>query len=235
MTATINGNVMKMNIIFFGPPGSGKGTYASKICPQLGIPHISTGDIFRAEIAKQSSLGKKVEPILKVGGLVDDKIVMEIIKHRLAEPDCKKGFVFDGFPRTLEQANEFQKIANIDLVIHLVLADEIILEKALARRICEKCGAIYNIADINRNGIKMPPLLPKVKGKCDKCDSNIIQRKDDNEATIRDRLETYKKQTEPLIKYYNKEKIIKDVAVVAGPDVMVPKISSIINNWFSKK
>src|SRR3989338_9235374 len=116
-----------MNIILFGPPGSGKGTYSSRLSPQLGIPHISTGDIFRAEIAKGSELGRKVEGIVKSGGLVDDKTVIDIIRKRLKEPDCEKGFIFDGFPRTLEQANEFQKIAKIDLVINLVLSDEIIL------------------------------------------------------------------------------------------------------------
>ena len=225
---------MSMNIIFFGPPGSGKGTYASRAIAQLEIPHISTGDIFRAEIAKQSQLGKKVEGIIKQGKLVDDKTVMEVVEKRLKEKDCKKGFIFDGFPRTLEQAIEFQKIAKIDLVINLVLDDDIIIEKALARRICEKCGNIYNVADIKRGNIRMPPLLPKVSGKCDKCGGNIIQRKDDNEETIRDRLETYKKQTKPLLEYYNKEKIIQNVNVIGGPDIMVPMILDVINSWFSK-
>lgn len=226
---------MSMNIIVFGPPGSGKGTYSSKLSPILGIPHISTGDIFRAEISKNSELGKKVEPLLKEGKLVDDKIVMDIIKNRLSEKDCKKGFIFDGFPRTLEQANAFQKIAKIDLVINLVLADEIILEKALARRICEKCGNIYNIADIKREGIKMPPLLPKVAGRCDKCSGNLIQRKDDNEKIIMDRLNTYKKQTVPLIKYYKKENLIRDVPVTMGPEGMVPLIHSVIKEHFKNK
>ena len=219
---------MSMNIIFFGPPGSGKGTYSGKIGPVLGIPHISTGDIFRQAIAGKTELGKKVESLLKTGKLVDDKTVIKIIKERLKKDDCKKGFIFDGFPRTLEQSKAFEKIAKIDLVINLNLADEIIIEKALARRICEKCGNIYNIADIKRNGINMPPLLPKKAGICDKCGGNLIHRKDDNEQTIKDRLNIYKKQTIPLIKYYKKKGIIKDVDVVAGPEIMVPRILAVI-------
>ena len=173
-------------------------------------------------------LGKKVESLLKTGKLVDDKTVIKIIKERLKKDDCKKGFIFDGFPRTLEQSKAFEKIAKIDLVINLNLADEIIIEKALARRICEKCGNIYNIADIKRNGINMPPLLPKKAGICDKCGGNLIHRKDDNEQTIKDRLNIYKKQTIPLIKYYKKKGIIKDVDVVAGPEIMVPRILAVI-------
>ncbi|MBI5332819.1 MAG: adenylate kinase [Candidatus Aenigmarchaeota archaeon] len=217
-----------MNMIFFGPPGSGKGTYSDRICPGFGIPHISTGDIFRHAIAEKTELGKKVESLLKTGKLVDDKTVMNIIKERLKKPDCKKGFVFDGFPRTLEQAKELEKIAKIDLVINLNLADEILIEKALARRICEKCGNVYNIADIKRNGISMPPLLPKKTGICDKCSGKLIQRKDDNEQTLKDRLDVYREQTMPLIEYYKKRGMIKNVDVVAGPEIMVPKILAVI-------
>ena len=223
---------MNMNIIFFGPPGSGKGTYSTKLEPVLDIPHISTGDIFRAEISKQSDLGKKVERIVKTGGLVDDRTVMEIIKKRLMEKDCKKGFMFDGFPRTLEQTKEFEKIAKIDLVVNLVLADEIIIQKALARRVCEKCGDIYNIAHIKQGKIDMPPLLPKKEGVCDKCGGKLMQRKDDNEQTIRERLELYKQQTEPLIEHYKKKKLIKDVPVVGGPEIMVPRILDVIKSHF---
>ncbi|MFH0836522.1 MAG: nucleoside monophosphate kinase [Candidatus Aenigmatarchaeota archaeon] len=219
---------MSINLIFFGPPGSGKGTYSSKIGPKLGIPHISTGDIFRAAIADGSELGKKVESLLKAGILVDDDTVMEIIAERLIKPDCEKGFIFDGFPRTVDQAEMLEELASIDLVINLNLADEIIIEKAMARRICEKCGNIYNIADIKRDGISMPPLLPMREGICDKCGGNLIHRKDDNEQTIIDRLNVYKNQTLPLIEHYKEKGILRDVSVVAGPEIMVPKILSII-------
>ena len=118
-----------MRLIFFGPPGSGKGTYATGISKNLGIPHISTGDIFRAEIAKGSKLGKEVEDYIKKGELVPDETVIKVIKERLKEPDCKKGFILDGFPRTIEQMNQLEKITKIDLVINLNLSEKIIIEK----------------------------------------------------------------------------------------------------------
>lgn len=217
-----------MNLIFFGPPGSGKGTYASRIGPQLGIPHISTGDIFRSAIAEQSKLGRKVQAAVKAGRLVDDDTTNAIVKERLARQDAKKGFILDGYPRTVKQAGFLDRLTHVGIVINLELSEDIIIEKALARRICEKCGNIYNIADINRRGIRMPPLLPKKQGVCDKCGGRLIHRKDDNEATIRDRLETYRQQSEPLIAYYRKKKLVKDVRVVGPPEVMVPRIMKIL-------
>lgn len=217
-----------MKLIFFGPPGCGKGTYASRIGPKLGIPHISTGDIFREAIASGSDLGKKAETYMKKGNLVPDDIVIGIIKERISQKDCRNGFILDGYPRTMEQAKALEKITRIDMVINFLLPEEIIIEKTLARRICEKCGAIYNVADINKYGIKMPPLLPKKEGICDKCGGKIIQRKDDNEKTVRDRLEVYRKQSEPLIEYYSIKGLLKTVKVIGPPEVMVPIILDVI-------
>jgi adenylate kinase len=210
-----------MNIIFFGPPSSGKGTYASRVGPKLGIAHISTGDLFRAEISEQTLLGKRVKTYVKSGGLVPDKITIDILKNRIKKPDCKNGFILDGFPRTMKQAKELKKFATINLVVNFNLPEDMIIKKTLARRICEKCGKIYNVADIKVGKIHLPPLLPKKEGICE-CGGKLIQRKDDNEKTIRGRLEIYRKQTAPLIEYY--KKLLITIDVIGSPEVMVPII-----------
>lgn len=217
-----------MKIIFLGPPGSGKGTYSSRIGPKYGIPHISTGDIFRAEIKAGTELGKKVEEILKAGGLVPDELTMEVIKKRLSQPDCRNGFIADGFPRTIAQADALEKIAKVDIVLNLVLPDDIIIEKISSRRTCKNCGNIYNIADISREGIRMPPMLPKAEGKCDKCGGELIQRSDERPEIIKGRLEVYKKQTQPLIDYYRGKGLLKDIKVDSPPDEMVSKILEVL-------
>lgn len=217
-----------MNLIFFGRPGSGKGTYASRIAPQLGIVHIATGDMYRAEVAAGSKLGKLAEKYMKKGELVPDGVTIKMFRARIEKSDAKKGFILDGFPRTLQQAKTLEKMAKIDLVINFNIAEDIIIEKALARRICEKCGNIYNIADIKRGKIRLPPLLPKVSGKCDKCGSRLIQRKDDTYETIKDRQDTYVRQSAPLLEHYRKKNLVKDVDVIGVPEVMVPLIIDVI-------
>ncbi|MFA4820415.1 MAG: nucleoside monophosphate kinase [Candidatus Aenigmatarchaeota archaeon] len=215
-----------MKIIFFGRPGSGKGTYASRIAPQLGIVHIATGDMFRAEVAAGTPLGKLAEKYMKNGELVPDDVTINMFKERLEK--AKKGFILDGFPRNLEQSHALEKMAKIDLVVNFVIDEDIIIEKALTRRICEKCGNIYNIADIKRGNIRLPPLLPKKEGICDKCGGKLYQRKDDNYETIKDRQDTYVRQSEPLLKYYRQKGMVKDVSVIGGPEQMVPIIIDVI-------
>lgn len=217
-----------MRIIFLGPPGSGKGTYSSRIAPQLKIPHISTGDLFRNEIERGTGLGKKIKNIIDAGNLVPDDIVMQVLKERMSKPDCKNGFILDGFPRTLNQAKALDKIAKIDIVINLVLPDNILIKKISARRQCRKCGEIYNLADIREGDIHMPPILPKKQGICDKCGGELYQRDDDREKVVRERLGVYKKQTAPLIDYYKKKGLLRDIRVVGGPEIMVPKIMAIL-------
>ncbi len=217
-----------MRLIFFGRPGSGKGTYASRICPQLGIVHIATGDMYRAEVAAGSELGKLANTYMQKGELVPDDVTIKMFAERAEKPDTKKGFILDGFPRTMEQAKWLEKLTTIDLVVNFVIDEDIIIEKALARRICEKCGNIYNIADIKRGNIHLPPLLPKVSGKCDKCGGSLYQRKDDNYETIKDRQDTYVSQSQPLLEYYRKKKMVKDVDVIGGPEMMVPIILDVI-------
>jgi adenylate kinase len=220
-----------MNIVFLGPPGSGKGTYASRSAPQLGIPHISTGDLLREAVAKKTAVGKKAEGYMKKGMLVPDDIIMQIIKERLSQKDAKPGFIFDGFPRNIKQADELEKIRRVELVINLRIPDKVIIEKILARRTCEKCGEIYNIADIHFGRVNMPPVLPKKPGICDKCEGKLVSRTDETERIIKDRLDVYRKETKPLIDYYSKKKLVRNVDVIGSPEVMVPIIMAEIKKF----
>lgn len=232
-----------MNFLIFGPPGSGKGTYASRLGPQLGVAHISTGDIFR-QMAKGGSprsrsgeagtlLADEVKSYLDRGALVPDEVTVNIVKEVLKKPEAQKGFFLDGFPRTVDQARELDKIVKLDAILLLIMPEEILMEKALARRICRNCGDIYNIADISRTiqGVDyvLPPMSPKVEGKCDKCGGEIYQRADDNEKVIRDRLATYQNQSQPVLEYY-KDKGAKfiEIHVSRPPEVMVGKILDLL-------
>jgi adenylate kinase len=223
-----------MKKIFLGPPGSGKGTYSKRISPIRNVPHISTGDLFIENIKSETELGKKVKDIISRGELVPDEIVIEMLKKRIFEKDCEKGFILDGFPRTIEQAKVLQGLKEIDVVLNLVIPEDILIEKICARRVCGNCGDIYNIADIDKQGIKMPPMNPKEEGKCDKCGGKLIQREDDNEKTVKDRLETYKKETRPLIDFYKNLGILKGIRITSSPEIMVPEILGMLEE-FEKK
>jgi len=181
-----------MIIVFFGPPGSGKGTIASIVKKELGIPHISTGDLLREEIKNKTDLGIKAKAYMDRGELVPDDIVLEVLKRRIEKPDCKKGFILDGYPRNVEQAKTLDRMFKIDYIFNFVLSEEEIIRRLSNRRICPKCGAIYNL-------ISMPPKTP---GICDQCGTALIQREDDKPQSIRERLEVYRKQTEPVLEYY---------------------------------
>lgn len=220
-----------MNIVFLGPPGSGKGTYASRSAPQLGIPHISTGDLLREAVAKKTSIGKKTEAYMKKGELVPDGIIMQMVRERLGQKDAKSGFIFDGFPRTIEQADELERIRKVEIVINLRIPDYVIIQKILARRTCEKCGEIYNIADIHFGKVDMPPVSPKKPGICDKCEGKLVSRTDETEQIIKERLDVYRKETKSLIDYYSKKKLLRNVDVIGSPEVMVPIIMSEIKKF----
>jgi adenylate kinase len=220
-----------VKIIFLGPPGSGKGTYARRISEKMGIPSISTGDLLRAN-RDNPEVGEKIREYQDKGLPVPDEIVMPILKKRLEEPDCKKGVIFDAMPYNIEQARELDKITDIDVVIDLFLPDDIIINKTLGRRVCSKCGDLYNIANINdeERGIYMAPLLPKQEGVCDKCGGKLIERSDDSEETIKKRLEVYRKRIAPVLELYRIRGIVKDFHVNNTPDIMVPKIMELINS-----
>ncbi|MCX6706674.1 MAG: adenylate kinase [Candidatus Woesearchaeota archaeon] len=189
-----------MKIILLGPPGTRKGTQAERIVKKYGIPHISTGDMFREAIAKGTELGRMAKGILDQGKFVPDKITIGLVKERLSKPDCKKGFILDGFPRTIPQAEALDKMIKLDKAVLLESSDDIIIKRLSSRRQCRKCNAIY--------GIDMPP---KKKGVCDKCGGQLYQRDDDREEVIRKRLETYNKQTAPLIECYKKKGILAKI------------------------
>ncbi len=189
----------KKNLIFLGGPGAGKGTVSNRMIAKYGVAHISTGDILRAEVAKGTPAGKEAGAIMKSGGLVPDALVCGMVGERLKQPDCEKGFILDGFPRTIAQADTLAETLKamgkkIDAVVYLNVADEIILERLTARMNCRGCEAIYN-------KIFMPP---KVAGVCDKCGSELFQRPDDSLETAKSRLAVFHKQTQPLIEYYEK-------------------------------
>ena len=186
-----------MKAIIFGPPGSGKGTYASRLQVKLGVDVIAMGDIFREIMKEDTVLGRKVKGFVEKGLLVPDDVVIEVLKRRLSKPSSKKGFILDGFPRTIEQAKALDKITIVDGVILLTVPDRIIVERLSTRRICRNCGEVYNIRY----------LKPKVEGVCDKCGGQLYQRSDDTPEVIKDRIGVYERQTQPILKHYGEKKV----------------------------
>ena len=186
------------NFIFLGPPGAGKGSLAVKVAEDYKIPHISTGDIFRANIKAQTPLGVKVKAIIDSGSLVSDELTFELVKDRLAQDDCKNGYILDGFPRTIPQAEMLEKLVDDVKVVNFEIKDEIVIRRLSTRRVCKACGANFNVLT----------LPPKVEGICDKCGGELYQRDDDKQESILHRMDVYREQTEPLINFYkNKGKI----------------------------
>ena len=190
-----------MNFIFLGPPGAGKGTLAAQVAEEYKIPHISTGDIFRANIKNQTELGKKVKAIMDAGGLVGDDVVLEIVEDRLKKADCKNGFILDGFPRTIPQAEAFEKLGIDVKVVNFEVNNDLIIARLSNRRVCKSCKANFNV--------KFMP--PKVEGVCDKCGGELFTREDDKLESITHRLEVYRKETEPLIDFYRKLNKMTDI------------------------
>lgn len=194
-----------MKLVLLGAPGSGKGTMASDMLEVLSIPHISTGDIFRTNISENTELGQKAKDYLSEGKLVPDEITINMVRERLSRADCEDGFILDGFPRTVPQAEALDSFVidgdcSVDLVINLLVEEDILFDRITNRRVCSNCGAIYNI--------KNNP--PKIEGICDICSGVLIQRKDDTPETLRIRLDSYYEKTAPLISYYRKqEKLIE--------------------------
>lgn len=190
-----------MRMVFLGPPGAGKGTIASKAKEFYGIPHISTGDLFRSNIKNETELGLQVKSILASGGLVPDSVTIEMVRNRIAEPDCANGFILDGFPRTIPQADALAEMTDLDAVVDFQISADEVVERLSGRRMCPSTGRIYHI-------LFNPP---KVDGKDDDTGEDLIQREDDKEEAIKHRLDVYVAQTQPLIDYYKKRGLIREV------------------------
>jgi len=195
-----------LRLVIMGPPGAGKGTQAAMIANRFSIPHVSTGDIFRKNLKEGTPLGLKAKEYMNKGLLVPDETVVEIVKDRLSEEDCQKGFLLDGFPRTVAQASVLDEVLGqmnmkIDNVINIEVPKEVLIERAVGRRVCKKCGATYHVKYKS----------PSRPGLCDECDGELIQRDDDKEETVVKRIEVYLEQTQPLIDYYAKRGLLVNI------------------------
>lgn len=207
--------------ILLGAPGSGKGTQAKVLAKRMGIAHLSTGDILRAEVSSGTELGTKAKEYMEAGKLVPDELILGMVKGKLATPELKKGFILDGFPRTVPQAEGLEKIAaelglQVERVLNINVPDGEIVERLTARRTCPKCGAIYNL-------VFNPPANDN---KCDKDGSELTQRADDNEETVRSRLDVYHKQTQPLEAFYRERSILADIPGSGSVDDIAARIKA---------
>lgn len=212
-----------MKVIMLGAPGAGKGTQAKKLSAKYGIPHISTGDIFRANIKEGTELGKKARVYMDQGLLVPDELVVELIMDRFKNPDCEKGYVLDGFPRTIPQAKALDDALaengdGVEFAIDVDVPDDVIIRRIGGRRACVSCGATYHLVSIP----------PKKEGICDVCGAGLILRDDDKPETVRKRLDVYHEQTQPLIDYYRTKGILKSVDGTKDLDVVFEEIVRIV-------
>lgn len=212
-----------MKIIMLGAPGAGKGTHAKKLTEKFGIPAISTGDIFRENIKNGTELGKKAKEYMDAGNLVPDELVCDLVVDRLKQDDCKNGYILDGFPRTIPQAEALTAALAkdddaIDYALEIFLEDQAIIDRMSGRRVCKSCGATYHVVNIP----------PKTEGVCDECDGELIVRDDDAPETVKKRLDVYHEQTAPLIDYYKKQGILKVIDGSKGLDTCFEEICGIL-------
>ena len=197
-----------MKLVLIGAPAAGKGTQAARLAEHYSIAHISTGDMLREEVAKETELGKEAKAIMNAGGLVSDEIIIAMVKERIKKDDCKNGFILDGFPRTVVQAEKLDEMVTLDKVVYINAPDEVMLERLTARQTCPKCGATYN-------KLFLPP---KTAGICDKCGAELTQRKDDTVEAGKARIATFHEQSEPLVEFYTKKGILFEVDGTAAID-----------------
>ena len=211
------------NLVFLGPPGAGKGTYAKALKERLGIPHISTGDMFRETARSGTELGKRIKEIMERGDLVPDELVNEMVRERLSRDDCRNGFILDGYPRTVAQAEALDGIledmgTQLTYAIFFDVPEEVVVKRLTNRRICPKCGRIYNL-------LTMPP---KEDELCDVCKVKLIQREDDREDVVRRRYKVYMESTLPVIEYYKKREKLEEIDGTIGVERVVEEIMDLL-------
>ena len=214
-----------MNIVLMGCPGAGKGTQSAKLEKKYGLTHISTGDVLRGEIASGSALGEKIAQLINRGNLVPDEMIIKMLEKRIDKDDCKNGYLLDGFPRTIFQAQELDQFLQqlnrkITAVFYIDIAQEEVIKRLAGRRVCPSCGGSFNI--------DLKP--PRKSGICDFCGTELVQRKDDNPDTIKERLDVYEKQTKPLADYYEKSGCIARIDGAVSPDKVFEQIENYVSN-----
>lgn len=200
-----------MKLVFLGPPGAGKGTLASEVAKYYGIPHISTGAMFRTAIKEHTALGERIRKTIGSGALVDDETTAALVKERLAQPDARNGFILDGFPRTIAQAEMLGTFCILDTVVNLELPDEAVIKRLSGRRLCPSCGRNFHIDFMK----------PQTEGVCDSCNATLIIREDDKTESIMKRLETYREQTVPLIDFYRNSNLLTVLDAQPAPAVIL--------------
>jgi adenylate kinase len=212
-----------MRLVFLGPPGAGKGTQAAMVSEKLGVPQISTGDILRDAVRHGAALGLEAKAYMERGDLVPDGLMLDLVRERLAADDCRRGYVLDGYPRTFAQAEALDEMlagegTQIDAVVLIEVNDDEVVRRLSQRRVCPMCKALYNL--------EAGP--PRVEGICDQCGTAVITRTDDSETTIRTRLEVYRSETLPLVKYYEKKGVLKRVVSAGGIDKVASSIMGVL-------
>ncbi|KAG2379375.1 hypothetical protein C9374_007514 [Naegleria lovaniensis] len=228
-------STFKKGVLLVGRPGAGKGTYASRAAEQLNIPHIAAGDIIREEIKNKTKIGLEMQSYTSKGALVPDELVIDLLVNKITQSvaGTGKGFILDGFPRTISQAIKLDSLSDkikLDLVLNLHQDEDIIIAKISNRRVCSNCGQVYNFAHIKRDGLDMPPLVPKVEGICDGCGAkdSLVQRDDDREEVVQKRLVEYDKLTSPLLEFYQKKGLLKTFVVNGGAKALMPSFLKVL-------
>lgn len=209
-----------MKIVLLGPPGAGKGTQAEWISEEYDVPRISTGDMLRDHVARQTQLGNLAKRYMNEGELVPDDVVIQMMRERLEEEDCRDGFLLDGYPRTLYQAQALDEAGGLELVLYLDVGDEEIVQRMSGRRVCPSCGEVYHL-------VNDPPKAERI---CDKCGSTLKVREDDKESTVRKRLEVFRLQTAPLISYYSSKDILRKVESGGSIEETTANIKTVLEN-----
>jgi adenylate kinase len=205
-----------MKLVFLGPPGAGKGTQATNVAQAFGIPHISTGDMFRSAIKNETPTGLRAKTFIDAGKLVPDEVTIAMVEERLSQPDCRKGYLLDGFPRNVDQAEALEKIAKPDYVVNIAVADEALLNRLTGRRVCGQCNGTFHITKLANEKI------------CPVCGAELIHRDDDKPETIKNRLKVYHAQTAPLIGYYEKSGALKTVDGAQAPETVLKDILAVL-------